>query len=238
MIQLSHNDTPMLVLAGGFGTRLRSAVPDLPKALAPVEGKPFLSYILESWIEQGQRSFIFLLYYKADAIIEFLCQFQRAHKVPLSFDWVVEKEALGTGGSVANAIAEKNLSGHLLVSNADTWLRTGLREILAAPAPALLACELENTQRYGRLSIANGRVVEFLEKSAIAGRGWVNAGLYRLHTDDFKDAPRGAFSIEGQVFPRLCQTSGLNAAVIKESFIDIGIPDDYHRFIETIGKKL
>ena len=52
----------MLVLAGGFGTRLQSVLADFPKALAPVGQAPFLRFQLEHWITQGLRSFVFLLH--------------------------------------------------------------------------------------------------------------------------------------------------------------------------------
>ena len=54
----------MLVLAGGFGTRLKDAVSDVPKPMAPINGVPLLQLQLDHWIIQGQRSFIFLLYHQ------------------------------------------------------------------------------------------------------------------------------------------------------------------------------
>ena len=53
-----------IILAGGMGTRLRPSVPDLPKCLAPVAGRPFLSYLIDYLIQQGVEKFIFALGYK------------------------------------------------------------------------------------------------------------------------------------------------------------------------------
>lgn len=58
----------LLVLAGGFGTRLKSLVSDLPKPLAPVEDKSFLEYLIYNWPDQGVSQFIFLLHYEANKI--------------------------------------------------------------------------------------------------------------------------------------------------------------------------
>ena len=62
----------LLILAGGFGTRLKSVVSNVPKTMAPIDNVPFLHYQIENWIFQGVKSFVFLLYYQSDIIIEYL----------------------------------------------------------------------------------------------------------------------------------------------------------------------
>src|SRR3546814_2364400 len=94
----------MLVLAGGFGTRLRSAVPDLPKSLAPVAGRPFLHYQLEHWIAQGIRSFVFLLHHQADMVVSFLNERDGDLLAGCDAAWLIEREPLDTGGSIAYAV--------------------------------------------------------------------------------------------------------------------------------------
>jgi hypothetical protein len=91
---------PLLVLAGGFGTRLRTAIGDVPKPLAPVGDAPFLKYLVERWVEQGARRFVFLLHHHADQMIAFV-EGERRHGALRQCDasWVVETTALGTGGS-------------------------------------------------------------------------------------------------------------------------------------------
>ena len=61
-----------IILAGGFGTRLRSVVPDLPKCMAVVAGRPFLSYVIDSLRAEGIQRFIFSLGYKAEIIEQYL----------------------------------------------------------------------------------------------------------------------------------------------------------------------
>ena len=62
----------LLILAGGYGTRLRSVVSNVPKALAPVGSVPFLKLQLRKWLDQGVNHFVFLLHYQADQIVDFL----------------------------------------------------------------------------------------------------------------------------------------------------------------------
>ena len=125
------SSTKMLVLAGGFGTRLQSAVSSVPKPMAPVNGVPMLQLQLDHWIKQGQRSFIFLLHHQSEIIIDFLIDRSMHFGSAVSIEWIVENVPLGTGGSVSNAITKKKLSGFVLIANADTWLETGLKEMIS-----------------------------------------------------------------------------------------------------------
>ena len=89
-----------IVLAGGLGTRLRSAVPDLPKCMAPVNGKPFLCYIIDYYSTQGIQKFIFSLGYKHELISAWIKE-----KYPsLAVEYVIEREPLGTGGAIQLAV--------------------------------------------------------------------------------------------------------------------------------------
>src|SRR4051794_35544816 len=88
-----------IILAGGLGTRLRSAVPDLPKCMAPVNGIPFLAFVINHLQSQGITHFIFSLGYKSETIIDFLNRDFPA----LLYKTSVEEEPLGTGGAVKKA---------------------------------------------------------------------------------------------------------------------------------------
>ena len=84
-----------IILAGGLGTRLRTAVPDLPKCMAPVAGKPFIHYVIDYFLKQGVESFILSLGYKHEVIEEYLRTSMR-----LNATFSIEKEPLGTGGAI------------------------------------------------------------------------------------------------------------------------------------------
>ena len=115
----------LMVLAGGFGTRLQTAVADVPKALAPIGDVPFLQLQLDHWLAQGLRGFTFLLHHQADQIIAFL----QAHRFGLLKDcqvnWLIEPVPMDTGGAIAHAVKTLDLKDEFLVTNADTWLGGG-----------------------------------------------------------------------------------------------------------------
>jgi NDP-sugar pyrophosphorylase family protein len=222
----------LLVLAGGFGTRLQSTVPNLPKALAPVEGKPFLYYQLVNWISQGIDSFVFLLYHQADQIIDFLLNEQEDLLHNCEVNWLVEPSPLDTGGAVLHAIRTLDISEDFLLTNADTWLQTGIVELLNASSPSVAITHLSDCSRYGQIHFDSyNRVTSFSEKMDNAGEGWINAGLYHLDPTIFENMNTNKISLEKDVFQMLVKKKMLSAVPIKEGFIDIGIPDDYHRFI-------
>lgn len=225
----------LFVLAGGFGTRLRSAVSDVPKPLAPVFGKPYLNYMIESWVQAGVTQFAFLLHHEADKIKNFLGEHQKnGYLNGCDVSVVTEPSPLGTGGSLAYAVQELGLDGSFLVSNADTWLGSGIWQLSAAEAPAIAIVHVENSQRYGGVWTKNNKVVRFEEKQNAARAGWINAGLYHLHADLFKGWSGQPFSMERELLPRLVNAGQLNAVCVETDFVDIGIPDDYFRFCKWI----
>lgn len=226
----------MLVLAGGFGTRLQSVLGGEPKALASVGGVPFLRYQIEHWLAQGVSRFVFLLHHQAQRMIDFL-ESERAHlPATCGIEWVVEPVPLGTGGAVAHAVEKTGLTEDFLVCNADTWLGGGVEAMRQVTAPALAVVARTDTARYGRVRFDDAqRVVAFDEKEAAAGAGWINAGLYRLHPGLFGTWDGAPFSLEQQRFPDWAACGRMVAAPLRVDFIDIGIPGDYHRFCRWIA---
>jgi NDP-sugar pyrophosphorylase family protein len=147
---------------------------------------------------------------------------------------IVEDRPLGTGGAVANAVNNGLLNGRFLVANADTWLGSGIGELARANAPAICAVHVTNTDRYGQMRLRGGKVDAFLEKTTGAGEGWINAGLYLLDANVFSGWTGSAMSIEQDLFPRLAKSGVLGVVTVEADFIDIGIPEDYHRFCRWI----
>ena len=229
------NAMKLLVLAGGFGTRLQSVVPEFPKALAPVGEVPFLYFQIEHWIAQGLRSFVFLLHHQANQIIDFLKSHQNGLLKNCEVHWLVEPTPMDTGGALAYAVEQLHLSGYFLATNADTWLGTGVKDVCQVNAPAMAVVELCDTSRYGGVRFDDQkRVVAFHEKSDSKGAGWINAGLCHLNSELFKNWNHQPFSLERISFPALVSSGDLKAVVLNTDFIDIGIPDDYFRFCRWI----
>ena len=232
--------TRVLVLAGGFGKRLRPVVEHLPKPLAPVAGKSFLNHLCENWACQGVKSITFLLHYKAEVIMEFLRHQELNGSLKgCAVDVVVEPSPLGTGGAVAYGVKQLDIKGDFLVANADTWLSSGIAVIANSMTPTIATVEVEDTRRFGRIQVHNGKVTSFFEKQHDFGRGQINAGLYHLNSELFSAWDGASFSIERDVFPRLAKNGDLNAVKLNTDFIDIGVPDDYIKFCRWVksGKK-
>ena len=88
-----------ILLAGGLGTRLRAAVPELPKCLAPVRGRPFIAYVTDYFRQQGIERFIFALGYKSDYFDDFF----RTEFPDGGYTVSLEDAPLGTGGAIRQA---------------------------------------------------------------------------------------------------------------------------------------
>jgi NDP-sugar pyrophosphorylase family protein len=225
----------LLVLAGGFGTRLRPLVSEVPKPLAPVVGKSFLEHLIEHWVLQGVDDFIFLLHYEAKQIEYLLDKLSASNKFSnTTFRSVIESKPLGTGGSILNAIDKFNINKSFMVANADTWLGSGIQELAIMKTPALLAVNVSDVRRYGSLEFSSNMVVSFREKTSIVEQGYVNSGTYNLLPNNFELGSN--FSLEEKIFPRLIANNNLKAIKLNETFIDIGIPEDYLKFCKLMEK--
>ena len=144
---------PLMVLAGGYGKRLRSVVSDVPKPLAPVCGRPFIFYLIQNWVDQGIEDFIFLLHYEAQQIENLLFELKESSSFSnVEFRTVLENKPLGTGGAILNAIDQLKLVESFLVANADTWLSSGVEIISKKSRPTIAAVKTKNTSRYGLLN--------------------------------------------------------------------------------------
>jgi D-glycero-alpha-D-manno-heptose 1-phosphate guanylyltransferase len=225
----------LLVLSGGFGTRLKTAVADVPKALAPVGGLPFLQLQLEHWLAQGLSEFTFLLHHQAEQIIDFLQAHQDSLLKDCHVNWLVEPTPMDTGGAVANAVSSLDLQGNFLLTNADTWLGGGIRELMQSAVPAIAVVNVADVSRYGQVHFDHDRcVTAFAEKNTRLQSGWINAGLCRINAQLFKDWDGRPFSLERYLFATLVQLRILTAVPLQTQFIDIGVPDDYHRFCRWV----
>ena len=225
----------LLVLAGGFGTRLKTLVVDVPKALAPVGGVPFLQLQLEHWLAQGLCEFTFLLHHQADQIIAFLHGHQAGILRDCQVNWLIEPTPMDTGAAIANAVAGLNITGDFLVANADTWLGGGVQELMHVASPAMAVVKMGDVSRYGQVHFdQDARVTAFAEKTPKSEPGWINAGLCHLDAALFKDWDGQPFSLERKLFAELGQNHSLRAIRLQTDFIDIGVPDDYYRFCRWI----
>jgi len=219
-----------IILAGGLGTRLRSSVPDLPKCMAPVAGKPFLSYVIDYYKKQGIENFIFGLGYKHELIEDFL----RHELNEPEYTTTIESEPLGTGGAIYQG-SLKASSDNILVLNGDTFFEVDIKSLSSFHREKNAECtlclkEMLNTNRYGVVETNNdGRIISFKEKKFYE-RSVINGGVYALNISSFLNEKfPEKFSFEKDYFERFYLDKKIYGLKQDGYFIDIGIPEDYEK---------
>ena len=218
-----------IVLAGGLGTRLRGVVDDVPKPMAPVQGRPFLALVLDQLVDAGFKTAIIAAGYRHEAIRSYFGADYRG----LALRYSVEHEPLGTGGAMRLACAQAE-ARDVFVLNGDTYLELDFRAMMeehvrAASHFSMAICHVSDVARYGALELCDDRVQRFLEKGR-SGPGWINGGTYVLGPDlRARLRPQGAFSFEQDLLAP--EVSSIRPLAFRSSglFIDIGIPEDYAR---------
>lgn len=224
-----------IVLAGGLGSRLRQVILDLPKPMAPVAGRPFLEIMLSSLAHKGFKRVVLSLGYLAEKVVSHFGE----NFAGMEMVYEIEPAALGTGGAVRAALSRCQ-SDHVFVFNGDTYLDLEVEKVEAVwqcqRVPTIVAREVPDTARYGRLDVGNAQVLGFLEKGT-AGPGLINAGCYvfpRTILDAFELGQ--AFSLETDFLADAVKRQRFNVFVTEGRFIDIGVPEDYSRAqIELAG---
>lgn len=219
-----------IVLAGGLGTRLQSVVQDVPKCMAPVNGKPFLHFLFDYAEQQGCTKVILSLGYKYEYVTEWLKTQQRSFTV----DYVIEEVPLGTGGGIQLAL-QKATEQHIAVLNGDTMFRVPLQEMMefhmqVQAATTVALKPMQDFDRYGVVKTDNtARITAFEEKKPQA-EGLINGGVYIIDKDELaaKNLPE-KFSFEKDYFEAFVQEGNMFGFVSTEYFIDIGIPSDYEQ---------
>ena len=193
-----------IVLAGGLGTRLRSVVPDLPKPMAPVAGRPFLAWILDRLVDADFERAVLAVGYRHEVIRD---HFGEAYH-GMALYYSIENTPLGTGGAIRLA-ADHVTASEVFVLNGDTYLVLDYRAMLAAHRQSasrlsVAVCSVPDVSRYGALELDSGHVHGFLEKGR-TGPGLINAGVYLLASDILRQIPAGKpFSFEQQLLvPRI-----------------------------------
>lgn len=221
-------DLDVVVLAGGFGTRLRELVPDLPKPMAPVAGRPFLEILLTGLARKGARRAVLSLGHMASAI--------SGHFGPrfagIELVYEVEDRPLGTGGAIRAALRHCT-SDAALVVNGDTYLDLELPDVAARwqahRRPILVGRHVPDTGRFGRLDVDGDRLRGFAEKGT-AGPGLINTGHYVLPKSIFDaTALADPFSFEIDFLAPGIDRLGFEVFMTEGRFIDIGVPEDFRR---------
>jgi NDP-sugar pyrophosphorylase family protein len=228
-VSVSPEKITAVVLAGGFGRRIQHLLPDIPKPMAPVNGRPFLEWVVRYLAAQKIRRMILSTGHLAETIAKHF-QSQPAKNVRVTC--VPETEPLGTAGGFLNAIrgaVEKPAAW--LVLNGDSLTPTPLAQMFQAldepkVEGAILGVRVADASRFGTiLQNEAGDLTGFNEKKP--GAGVINAGVYLFRAsaiDSFPD--KTPLSFETEVFPALVAGGiRLKVCVTDAPFLDIGTPE-------------
>ncbi len=233
-----------IVLAGGLGTRLKNAVPDLPKCMAPVAGKPFLSYLLNYLQQQGIERFILSLGYRHEVIEEFInVQYSMPARRSadgylgeggLNVQFSIEEEPMGTGGAIKLACT-KTQDKNVLIANGDTLFKINVDGIIdfhkRQDAHCTLALKpMQDFSRYGAVELNKDYSIASFREKQFFQQGLINGGVYLLNVGRFlqEELPE-KFSFENDYLGKFYDKRKIYGVIQDEYFIDIGIPEDYER---------
>lgn len=221
-----------IILAGGFGTRLRSVVEDRPKPMADVNNKPFLNYLLDKLDSEGFNKVVLAVGYMSDYIINY---YHNKYK-NLNIEYSLEDEPLGTGGCIKKAL-EYIDEEYAYVLNGDTYFDIDLRDI-AADSSITIACKyMENFSRYGKVEINSNNVITSFNEKQENQTGYINGGIYLFKKDVFNSFNLPAkFSLETDFFNKYLNSLDIKAFKSSDYFMDIGIPEDYFKFCSDMKK--
>jgi D-glycero-alpha-D-manno-heptose 1-phosphate guanylyltransferase len=218
-----------IILAGGLGTRLREAVPHLPKPLAPINGKPFLDLLLMHlssfhWIQK----IILAVGYKSSTIMEHYQQ----HTWKFSLEFSLEHTPLGTGGALKLALQQTH-GENVLILNGDSYFDLNytlfLQHHLKNQADLSIACrKMKDVSRYGSIELTSDfRIRKFNEKGNERREGWINGGAYLMKTHLTNRLPsESTFSLEKDVFQQLL-SERIFGYPSDRLFIDIGTRESF-----------
>ena len=222
-----------IILAGGLGTRLRQAVPDLPKPMAPINGRPFLEHQLAYWAGQGVRRFVISTGYKHHVIQQHFGE--RYHDAAIVY--AVEETPLGTGGGLLLAMTELRSSGPWLVLNGDTFFNVVLADLsafhrLKSADLTLSLFPVNENARYTGVEIDGEQRLTALSGER-GSQQLINGGVYMLSPSvfsgcRFRAGDKASFE-EDILSDALKSQKRLYGFVSSGAFVDIGIPEDYAR---------
>ncbi len=225
----ARNPVEAMILVGGKGTRLRSAVSDRPKPMAQVAGRPFVEWLLPLLYDQGVRRVVLCTGYLGDQVE---AHFGDGGRWGMELRYSRDPFPLGTGGAVRHGL-DRIEGERFLVLNGDSYCRCDIGmltdvHLRNAAQTTLWLVTTEDGHRFGSVVLgANGAVASFAEKSRESGSGLVNAGIYLIERDAAETiASDRSVSLEKEFFPSLVG-QGLYAVAGQESFIDIGTPESY-----------
>ncbi len=230
---LNKKGVTHVVLAVGYmkEKRLKHVVSDVPKPMAPINDKPFLEYIFEDLNKKGVTHVVLAVGYMKEKIKEY---FKNQYK-NIEISYSEENSPLGTGGAIKKAVS-KCREEDIFIINGDTFYDVDLEKmkkfhIENKSSLTIAVKEMKNFDRYGSLVIEKNKIIKFEEKKPKL-KGKINGGIYLIKKNIFQEIEEESFSFEKEILEN--EKTEKYAYESNGYFIDIGIPEDYYKFIEKV----
>ncbi len=224
-----------IILAGGFGKRLRSVVDQLPKPMAPVSNEPFLAILLDYAIRQGITRIFLSVGYKHECILKYFNY--RYQGVPITY--IIEEKPLGTGGAIKKALDKIN-SQNVLIMNGDSFFKINFRDLYGyhdknKAQMTIAVKEIHGDNRYNDIIMDNDNKIIDFQNERLEKSGFVHGGVYIIKNNLFDgfNLPE-SFSIENDFLKVNIQDLEVFGFISEGYFIDIGVPEDYKRAQEEL----
>lgn len=218
-----------IILAGGLGTRLQGVVSDLPKPMAPINGRPFLDILIKFLSLQGVEKIIISVGHLSHVIEDYFGD--RKYGIEILYN--KEDHPLGTGGAIRECL-KLCKSEYALVLNGDTFLNINISNLLdfnkKSLSPIIVTRKALSSSRYGSIEIKDNRIISFSSDDQNKINALINAGVYLLPKNLFNNFQAyESFSFEADFLPIAVKEIKFNAFECNDYFIDIGLPNDYFR---------
>jgi NDP-sugar pyrophosphorylase family protein len=220
-----------LVLAGGFGTRLRPLSCTRPKLLFPLANEVILDWTLKNLANSGVDTVVLAVNYMAEALVRYF----GPTKFDLGIIYSREDRPLGTGGPIKKA-AELLVDGEpFMVLNGDVISDIDYGRLIEyhkrkGGLATIALIRVPDPSRYGAVELdSEDKVLRFVEKPVFgtAPSNLINAGIYVMEKEVLDYIPDGKVSTETEIFPQLAKEGKLYGYEGRGLWVDIGVPDSY-----------
>jgi dTDP-glucose pyrophosphorylase/predicted transcriptional regulator len=222
-------DTPVCLMAGGFGKRLLPLTDKMPKPLLKVGSRPILETTLNQFIKAGFHNFFISIYYKADMVREY---FGDGQKWNVSINYLREKEPLGTAGALG-LLPESIPDSKIIVMNGDLITKVDYKHILQfhneeGSVATMCVREYDLQVPYGVVKVEGSRVKSVTEKPIHSF--FVNAGIYVLNSTLVQQINGSSFLDMTQFLEQQIKKGDhISMFPMHEYWIDIGRSEEYKR---------
>lgn len=228
-------DNPVVIMAGGIGTRLDPFTKILPKPLIPINNKPVIEHIMDAFYRCGLHKFIYTLNYKKEYIKLFL----QENAFPYEVDWVEENDFLGTAGGLS--LLKGKIHDTFFLTNCDVLMEVDYVDVLdwhrkQNAAMTLIGCHNEVRIPFGVLQLSDGRLREIVEKPV--HDLIINAGVYVIEPRVIEYISDNTRLDINELIEVVMRKEKVSVYTISDGWFDIGRWEEYRKTVRMLGAEL